>query len=185
MNRPVKNYHDEDVIRLLKELKTRDSAYPAGLHEKRRTALLALVFSLHAGKAGLTKLAGTSAAHGSGAAAPLTLGMKVTLTVLSTAIVGLSTYLGVTLYDNRDALRNLWGGGSPTPTLVSSAAPSGPQTSVSTPLPTATPIWTVTVTPTPVISATPESNPNTVGGTPTKPGLRYGNTKTPRPKPLK
>lgn len=179
-----KDYQDQDVIRLLERLKERESAYPTGLQEKRREAYLALGASALTLHVGLDHVAGEALSQaGHAANLPMTLGMKLTLGFLSTAIVGLSTYLGITVYENRDALRDFLQGGSPTAVWVSpSPSPSIIQNQVSTPtfLSTSTPIATPSPTGTILPPEPGEAGPN---ATPTKPGWHYGQTKTPKPKP--
>ena len=177
-----KDIREEDVIHLLERLKGQESAYPSALQEQRRAAFLALgVVSLPHG-AGLGHIAGEAAAPtGQAASLPMTLGMKITLGLLSTAIVGLSTYLGMTVYENRDALRDLLHGGTPTIALIS--PPPNPSGTPAFATPAFLSTGTPTGTPTPpgtLVSSTPEEiNPV---ATPTKPGWHYGQTRTPKPK---
>lgn len=181
-----KDFQDKDVIQLLERLKEREPAYPASLQEKRREAFLALgILALpHSASqaGGVGEIAGQTAHT---ASIPMTIGMKITLGFLASVIVGLSTYLGIFVYENRDALRDFLQGVSPTTVLVS-PSPYFMETQLATPifLSTATP----TATPSPMgtilapNSGGADPNANTTS-TPTKPGWHYGQTKTPKPKP--
>jgi hypothetical protein len=176
-----KEMREKEVIHLLERLKEQESSYPEELRRKRREAFLAMGLSAapHAGLAGLTGHAGAHAAH---AGASMTLGMKVTLGILSTIILGMSTYLGVELYVNHETLLDWLAGGTPTqvwmtPTPImngSNQLPTG------TPFPSATLVPTLTATPT-FASQTLSPSGDEVQGTPTRPGLHLGQTKTPRP----
>jgi hypothetical protein len=186
---------EQDIVNLLGRWKDRKYPYPSAMQEKRRAAFLASAAALLIGglKAGLAAKSLSASAHGS--AAPMTAGMKITLGILSTAIIGVSSYVGVILYNERDTLIDLLRG-EPTATL-SIAAPtsaSGGATAASTPSLTATPTPTTSATalseatPTqnnyqPVASSTPLP-PATLTkpvATSTKPGLHVGQTKTPKP----
>lgn len=170
---------EQDVTRLLERIKERETSYPPEMQQKRREAFLALG-AIGLSGAGLGETAGGVAQT---ATAPMTIGMKVTLGILSTMIVALSTYLGVALYENRDALRDLLQGGSPTAVLVS--PPPSVKTADATPdfLATGTPNQTATptITPMPTLPGGENGYPVTA----TKPGWHYGQTKTPRPKNFK
>lgn len=172
---------DQNVIRLLERLKGQESSYPAGLQEKRREAFLDLGVSTLTLGAGLDHIAGEALPQaGSAANLPMTLGMKLTLGFLSTVIVGLSTYLGVTMYENRDAIRDFIQRSTPTLTLVS-PSPDFMDNPIATPayLSTATPSATPSPTGTLTSSEDGVTDPN---ATSTKPGWHFGQTKTPKPK---
>lgn len=178
-----KDMQDQEVIRLLKRWKEGELSYPAGLQEKRRDAFLAFGASLLTIEAGLDLADKSIAQAGHAANLPMTLGMKLTLGFLSAVVVGISTYLGITVYENRDTLRDFLQGGMPTYTLTSLPIhPSGTSflAPIAPTLGTPTPTATLPVTATPIIDES--TNPQT---TPTKPGLHLGQTKTPKPKPFK
>ena len=180
-----KDLYDQDVIHLLEEWKEREVPYPSGLQDKRREAFLALGLSALPLGAGLAKAAGEATVQSTvhAASLPMTLGMKITLGFLSTLVVGLSSYLGITAYENRDALRDFLRGGTPTISLVY-PSPYGIEPALATPayLSTATPFATPSPTGTLIPTATNEEDPL---ATPTAPGLHLGQTKTPKPKPFK
>jgi hypothetical protein len=178
--------NEQDVIRLLKRWGGRKYPYSADLQSKRRSAFLAVGASMllaGAGKIGISGKSSSMAGHA--AEIPMTIATKVTLGVLSTVILGLSSYLGVIVYENRDAIRDFIQGDIPTlvqesPVPSSTESPFITSTLLSSETPTPTPTGTLLVT------GTPEG-PNAQGGIatsaepgPTKPGLHIGQTKTPK-----
>lgn len=176
-----KEIHEQDVIRLLEGLNRQGTSYPPELQQKRREAFLALGVSALLPGAAPDQLAGQAAAPSTHAAhLPMTMGIKLTLGFLSAIIVGLSTYLGITLYENRDALRDLLRAGTPTMALIS-PSPYNLHGGLSTPTYAITGTPTATPSPTGTIIAT-VGNDDSRQGTPTKPGWHYGQTKTPKPK---
>lgn len=182
-----KAFQEQDIIRLLNRWGKRGFVYPSKLQSKRRSAFLAAGASLllhGAGKGGGTSGGESLSATSHGAAVPMAAATKVTLGILSTVILGLSSYVGAIVYENRDAIRDFIRG--EIPTLVQESP---------TPLPTGTAIFTptlITETPTPSptgtlgiigITGTVENQDGgaTPQSTPTKPGLHIGQTKTPKP----
>lgn len=179
-----KELHDQDVIRLLERWGERTVAYPPSLQSKRRSAFLAAGASFLAlGVSKAHSLAKSLSAGRHAAEAPMTVGMKITIGFLSTLILAVGTYLGVTIYDE---LRVEDGTATPTAAIATS-----------TPLPNdfgqATPSGTLTATPSPTgtlstvptqgggSTGAPNATPTSIGPTPTKPGYHYGQTKTPKP----
>jgi len=187
----TKVFSERDVIRLLNHWKERKYPYSTVLQSKRRSAFLAAGASLllhGAGKA--IGRPGSSAGH---ADVPMTIGMKITLGILTTAILAISTYLGLTYYEDIVTWIDQMQGGS-TPTLVVpspvpySTEPNGtisPTITVS-PTGTATPIPAESTSGgsnQPIVIGTPTSpaQPTPIINTPTKPGNHYGQTRTPKP----
>jgi hypothetical protein len=183
-----KAFQEQDIIRLLNRWGKRGYVYSPDLQSKRRSAFLAAGASLllhGAGKGGGSTSGGESLSAASHAAAvPMAAATKVTLGILSTVILGLSSYVGAIVYENRDVIRDFIRG------EISTLVQESP-----TPLPTDTAIYTpilMTETPTPSPTGTLEiigitgtvENQNggaTPQSTPTKPGLHLGQTKTPKP----
>ncbi len=181
-----KIFFEQDIIRLLNHWKERKYPYPSDLQSKRRAAFLAVGTSLLLHGAG--EAIGKSVSWAGHADAPMTIGMKITLGILSTTIFAISTYLGLTYYEDIvtwiDRMQ-----GEPTPSLV---VPS-PELNLGTISPTITGSPTGTVTSTPIPAETTNGGgirPTAIGtptspqpiSTSTKPGNTYGQTKTPKPK---
>jgi hypothetical protein len=188
-------FHEQDVIRLLNRWKGREYPYPSDLQSKRRSAFLAAgaSFLLH----GAGKAIGKSVSRAGHADAPMTIGMKITLGVLSTVILAQIAYLGLTYYKDIVAWINRMQG-NPTPSLVvPSPVPYSTEPNLGTITPTFTVSPTATATPTPIptestnwwgiqptatISTPTISIPTISIPTETNPGHHYGQTKTPKPK---
>jgi hypothetical protein len=177
-----KIFSEQDVIRLLNHWKERKYPYSSVLQSKRRSAFLAASASLLLYGAG--KAIGKSVSWAGHADVPMTIGMKITLGILTTAILAISTYLGLTYYEDIVTLIDQMQGDS-TPTLVvPSPVPYSTEPNLGTISPTITgsPTSTITSTPIPAVSTNGGGNQPIATSTPTKPGNHYGQTKTPKPK---
>jgi hypothetical protein len=193
---PMKNLKDKDIINLLSRLKAAGPEYPDDLLSKRRAAFIAAGAAVLGGGAGGAASGGgggAASAGGSGHAGTAMAGMsqidKFVIALEVIVLTGMTSYLAVTAYVNRDYLKNLLFPSTPTAAMVQPVSTN----ITGSPESTASLIPTDTGTPTPTL--TPEDTPTAVFGannTPqpeyqpppssTNPGLHLGQTPHPTKK---
>ncbi len=188
---PNRNLKDQDVIKLLSRLKTSEAKYPPDLLSKRRAGFMAGIAALLGGSvaggggggAGGTASAAGSGGHAGTAMAGMSQVDKLIIALEVVVLTGMTSYLGVTAYENRDYLKSLLF--PTTPTVAQAAPPVFPLSTestasllptIGTPTPTGTLDTTMTAAETDESASQPEETPqpdNTV------PGLHLGQTKNP------
>ncbi len=187
MTGPKRNLNDQDVISLLSRLKASDAKYPPDLLSKRRAGFMAGIVTLlggtaasgHGGGAGGAASAGGSSSHAGAAIVGVSQIDKLVIALEVIVLTGMTAYLGVTAYDNRDYLKNLLFPGTPTAVQVApSIEPTASLISAitGTPTPTETLELTITSTGTGESISQPEETPQPGD---TGSGLHLGQTKNP------
>jgi len=163
-----KEYQEQDVVRVLGRWGDRKPSYSVAQQEKRRSAFLSTGLALLGGT-GKVIAAGKHAADAS-----MTMGTKIALGILSTAILAVGSYVGVILYTNLISPIDR------TPTLTATLPASNePMPGQVTAFPNGTPTVSATATFVPTVTSISETA--SAESDPTNSGLHLGQTPHPRP----